>query len=144
KLIVAGPDRETARRRLAAALDGLVIGGVGTNAAFHRWLVDLPAVVEGRVTTRVLDETPLPPAPEEAAAAAFAAARWVQARDAQAGQGPWRGLPGFRVTPQPPTRTVYLAGRDTHNVVVGDHIPRPAGSSARSTPLEERRRDQSG
>src|SRR5690606_26222947 len=49
KLIVAGPDRETARRRLAAALDGLVIGGVGTNAAFHRWLVDLPAVVEGRV-----------------------------------------------------------------------------------------------
>src|SRR5690606_15366662 len=37
-----------------------------------------------------------------------------------------------------------LAGRDTHNVVVGDHIPRPAGSSARSTPIEERRRDQSG
>ncbi len=36
KLIVRGPDRATARRRLGAALDELVLGGLVTNTGFHR------------------------------------------------------------------------------------------------------------
>jgi acetyl-CoA/propionyl-CoA carboxylase, biotin carboxylase, biotin carboxyl carrier protein len=63
KLIVGASDRHTALRKLAAALDRLVIGGVRTNAGLHRWLVDEPEVATGRVTTRFLDETPLPAMP---------------------------------------------------------------------------------
>lgn len=64
KLITHGRDRDLALAQLRTALDHLIIAGLDTSAGFHRWLVDQPAVIEGRVTTRLLDEIALPDAPE--------------------------------------------------------------------------------
>jgi acetyl/propionyl-CoA carboxylase alpha subunit len=122
KLIVGAPDRDTARRKLAAALDQLVIGGVRTNAGFHRWLVEEPAVVAGRVTTRYLDDTPLPAMPGEDVAATAAAAAWRQARAAARSEAdPWHGLGSFRVTPHESTCLIPIAGRAVHDVPQPDH-----------------------
>lgn len=60
KLIVTGPDRSTALSRLNKALATLDVGGVTTNIDFHRWLATRSEVRSGTVTTRFLDETPLP------------------------------------------------------------------------------------
>ncbi|HEY5663624.1 MAG TPA: biotin carboxylase N-terminal domain-containing protein [Ilumatobacter sp.] len=110
KLIVDGPDRDTARRRLARALDGLVIGGLVTNTGFLRWLVDQPPVVAGRVTTRFLDETAIPGAPPPAADQA--AWVWRRARLAARGSGPWAALDGFRLTPHRDRRPTVLRSLD--------------------------------
>ena len=117
KLIVGASDRDTARRKLAVALDRLVIGGVRTNAGLHRWLVDHPAVVAGNVTTRFLDETSFPVMPHEEVAATAAASAWRRARrDARSNGDPWRGLASFRVVPHTPTQAVAIAGRAVHDV----------------------------
>ncbi len=110
KLIVGGVDRDTARRRLARALDQLVIGGLITNAGFHRWLIDQPPIVAGRVTTRFLDEAELPTAPEPAIDAAAAA--WRLAQRAARGSGAWQALGSFRVTPHANTLPVGLCSLD--------------------------------
>ena len=119
KLVVGGSDRETARRRLAAALEGMMVGGVTTNAGFHRWLIDQPAVVAGRVTTRFLDETELPPPPDEGEAARRAAAIWAGAVDGATAGVVWRALGNMRVTPHRPQRTLHLRGSQVHDVEVG-------------------------
>ncbi len=111
KLVVHGPDREAARRRLAAAFDELLVGGLVTNAGFHRWLAGQPPVVEGRVTTRFLDESEPPPAPDEEAAAELAARAWLGARCGARGSGAWSALGAFRLTPHRPTHAVALADR---------------------------------
>ena len=119
KLVVGAADRDTARRKLALALDRLVIGGVRTNAGFHRWLVDQPAVVAGTVTTRFLDETALPVMPDEEVAAMAAAAAWRRARrDARSDGDPWRGLGSFRVVPHTSTQVVSITGRAVHDVSI--------------------------
>ena len=110
KLVVDGVDRETARLRLARALDQLVIGGLTTNAGFHRWLIEQPPIVAGRVTTRFLDEADLPAAPEPAVAEAAAA--WCRAQHAARGSGAWRALGSFRVTPHTNTQPVGLRSLD--------------------------------
>jgi len=56
KLVVWGQDREQARRRLLRALDELVLEGVRSNVAFHRWLVSHPEFAAGRLSTHFLDE----------------------------------------------------------------------------------------
>ncbi len=115
KLITAGPDRESARRRMAAALDHLMIGGLTTNVGFHRWLIDQPAVVEGRVTTRFLDETEIPPPPAPAAAEAVAAFR-RHLIDTQrlASPDPWHrlGADSFRLTPHQPSLPRVVVAQD--------------------------------
>jgi acetyl-CoA carboxylase biotin carboxylase subunit len=58
KLIVHGPDRETAIRRMARALDELVITGLDTCIAFHRRLLDDDDFRGGRLTIRFLEEHP--------------------------------------------------------------------------------------
>lgn len=98
KLIVGGPDRETARRGLAHALDHLVLAGVANNAGFQRWLVDTEPVRTATVTTRFLDETPIPQEPAAAAAAELAAIAWSATRPVL-DAGPWNALPRFRATP---------------------------------------------
>ncbi len=123
KLIVGGPDRETARLRLVRALDETLIGGLVTNLGFHRWLIDQPPVVAGRVTTRFLDETDLPPQPDERVAAVEAAAHWVAAQDRDRGLSPWYSLRQFRVTPLVPKRLVYLQGREIHDIEVTSNDP---------------------
>ncbi|MCW2824716.1 MAG: carbamoyl-phosphate synthase subunit [Aeromicrobium sp.] len=76
KIVVAGTDREDARRRMVAALDDTGIFGVTTNLGFVRRLVAGDAFAAGEVHTAWLDsdaaaELLTPPVlPEEAARAA--------------------------------------------------------------------------
>jgi acetyl/propionyl-CoA carboxylase alpha subunit len=120
KLIVDGPDRATARRRMALALDQLVLGGLITNTGFHRWLIDQVPIVAGRVTTRFLDETDIPEAPT--AAIAEAAAAWHAARAARRGSDVWHALDSFRVTPHRPRQPVVLQSDDgaLHETILSD------------------------
>ena len=55
KLIVWGPNRETAIARGRAALEELLIDGVTTNVEIHRALLENEAFLEGRMTTNLLD-----------------------------------------------------------------------------------------
>jgi acetyl/propionyl-CoA carboxylase alpha subunit len=77
KLMVHAADRPAAVARLRRALDEVVIGGLQTDAGFHRWLVDDPAFVDGAYDTSLVAERwGNGPAlsDEEAALAALAAA----------------------------------------------------------------------
>ncbi len=112
KLIVHGPDRPTALGSMARALDSLILGGVVTNAGFHRWLIEQAPVVQGRVTTRFLDETTIPVAQEVPAAAELAAGLLQTKRRSQPQQNPWHALHSFAVTPDRPERSVLLRGLD--------------------------------
>ena len=127
KLIVHGADRAGALDQLGAALDRLVIGGVPTNAGLHRWLVDHPAVRSAEVTTRLLDETPPPPGPDEAVAAEVAADLWLRSRSVET-DGPWRALEAFRVTPHRPRRVVHLSGEDRHDIDADGTGPAPGNA----------------
>jgi acetyl-CoA carboxylase biotin carboxylase subunit len=55
KLVVWGPDRETAIARGRAALDELLIEGLTTNVEVHRALLSNDVFLEGRMTTNLLD-----------------------------------------------------------------------------------------
>ncbi|MFJ3302548.1 acetyl/propionyl/methylcrotonyl-CoA carboxylase subunit alpha [Streptomyces sp. NPDC086549] len=76
KVIAYGPDRETALRRLRAALAETVTLGVQTNAGFLRRLLAHPAVVAGELDTglveRVVDELVTTDVPDEVYEAAAA------------------------------------------------------------------------
>jgi acetyl/propionyl-CoA carboxylase alpha subunit len=125
KLVVSGSDREAALRRLARALDELLLGGIASNTGFQRWLVRQSPVLAGRVTTRLLEELSPPPPADEALAAELAAQAWVAARDGSRASGPWGALGAFRVTPHRPARSVALADRHgaLHEVPVADAAP---------------------
>lgn len=83
KLIVTGATRIEALDLLGQALSELAVDGLTTNVDFQRWLVDQAEVRGGTVTTRFLDETPLPTASPFAAPAT----------------SPWQGLTARRLTP---------------------------------------------
>ncbi|MFI7414808.1 acetyl/propionyl/methylcrotonyl-CoA carboxylase subunit alpha [Streptomyces sp. NPDC049627] len=76
KVIAYGPDRETAIRKLRAALAGTVTLGVQTNAGFLRRLLAHPAVVAGELDTglveRVVDDLVSTDVPDEVYEAAAA------------------------------------------------------------------------
>ncbi len=55
KLVVWGPDRETAIARGRVALDELVIEGLVTNVAIHQALLTSETFLDGRMTTNLLD-----------------------------------------------------------------------------------------
>ena len=55
KLIVWGPDRDTAIARGRVALDELVVDGLVTNVAIHQALLANETFLEGRMTTNLLD-----------------------------------------------------------------------------------------
>ncbi len=122
KLVVAGPDRDSARRRLAVALDELLIAGVTTNAGFHRWLVDQSPVVDASVTTRFLDEVEIGGKSEPDGVLEPAALAWTLARGADRDVGPWGALGSFRTTRHRPARSVFLEDRSgtVHDVGVVD------------------------
>src|SRR5690606_12843263 len=121
KLITHGSDRETARRRLGAALDRLLIGGLVTNAGFQRWLIEQPPVVECRVPPRFLHETAPPASPAPAAAAGAAA--WVDAlaRARSGAADPWHRIGALRITPHVPAQPVALRALDgtLHEITPG-------------------------
>ncbi len=60
KLIVTAGSRPDAIAALETALQSLSIDGLTTNVDFHRWLLLQPEMRLGDMTTRFLDETPLP------------------------------------------------------------------------------------
>ncbi|MGW0576514.1 acetyl/propionyl/methylcrotonyl-CoA carboxylase subunit alpha [Streptomyces sp. NPDC002920] len=127
KVIAYGPDRETALRKLRAALAETVTLGVPTNAGFLRRLLAHPAVVAGELDTglveRVVDDLVVTDVPEEvyeaAAAVRLEALRpggeWVDPFSVPSG---WRlgGTPrpvGFHLRAQEPLEYVP---RGTHTV----------------------------
>jgi acetyl-CoA/propionyl-CoA carboxylase, biotin carboxylase, biotin carboxyl carrier protein len=68
KLVVAGEDRETARKRMLRALGEFVIEGVPTTIPVHRWVLGSKEFREGTHTTtwleRALADTDLPAHPD--------------------------------------------------------------------------------
>ncbi len=97
KVVAHGPDRETARRRLARALSATEIAGCVTNLTFLARLVDEPAFVSGEVDTGLIGRAGMalaadpPPSARTVAAAALAAAR-PEAAGPQAGFALWAPL----------------------------------------------------
>ncbi|WP_278258099.1 hypothetical protein [Nocardioides convexus] len=101
KVIVAGPNRESARRALVAALDDTAILGLTTNTGFLRVLVAGAEFAEpGGIDTAWLDRNDVPQ-PDPAPARAIAARLWLDAYAEPA--GPFAG-DGFRMggDPRPP------------------------------------------
>lgn len=84
KLVVSGASRLEALSRLGSALERLDVRGVTTNIDFHRWLTQQPELRAGQITTRFLDETPLP------TSSPF---------DGNERVSPWSGKTGQRLTP---------------------------------------------
>ncbi|MCF3133129.1 acetyl/propionyl/methylcrotonyl-CoA carboxylase subunit alpha [Streptomyces olivochromogenes] len=128
KVIAYGPDRDTALRRLRAALAETVTLGVQTNAGFLRRLLAHPAVVAGELDTglveRVVDDLVATDVPEEVYEAA-AAVRLDALRPSGDGwTDPFSVPSGWRLggTPKPvafPLRVgdpVEFAPRGTHTV----------------------------
>jgi len=112
KLVVHGNDRVDALAQMRTALDRLVIDGVTTTAGFHRWLFDQQPIIDGRVTTRFLDETQIPaPAESDAITASkHAAVAWVRAQQAVV-SSPWVGS-SFSVTPHQMKHNIGLVAAD--------------------------------
>jgi acetyl-CoA carboxylase biotin carboxylase subunit len=55
KLIAHATTREVALSRMRRALDEFIISGIRTNIDLHKMLLDLPEVIEGRMTTRTVE-----------------------------------------------------------------------------------------
>jgi acetyl-CoA carboxylase biotin carboxylase subunit len=101
KLVVWGQDREHARRRMDRALREMVLDGVRHNLVFHRWLVNHPEFVAGRLSTHFIEEhfTPASLAPNRAGLEIALLAAALHAReerstialpDGGAGRQAWR------------------------------------------------------
>ncbi len=103
KVIVHGPDRESARRALVAALDDTAVLGFTTNVGFLRALAASDEFRDATIDTAWLDHAEVP-APDADLARTIAA--WVPAMLASehGDQGPFRS-DGFRLGAAPaPTR----------------------------------------
>jgi acetyl-CoA carboxylase, biotin carboxylase subunit len=55
KVIAHAPTRELALNRMRRALDEFIISGIRTNIDLHKRLLALPEVIEGRMTTRTVE-----------------------------------------------------------------------------------------
>ncbi len=94
KIVVHGSDRDQARRRLATALEQLVIQGVTTNRTFLMAVVGHEAFASGAVTTTFLDDHDIaaarPDARDMAAVATWLhRARQVDAQERSPGLAGW-------------------------------------------------------
>jgi acetyl-CoA carboxylase biotin carboxylase subunit len=100
KLIVWGPDRDAAIRRMTRALGEFGVGGIRTTIPFHAAVMRHPDFVAGRLSTAFVDRMgdKLAPAPDPARArvAAIAAALYADRRAQRAartapsaGPSPW-------------------------------------------------------
>ncbi len=115
KVIVDGPDRDTARLRLIAALDALVLGDVPHNAGFLRWLLTQAPVVAGRVTTRFIDELDDITAPDASLAALAGADAFRTAAAVEHRRGSvWQQVGPVRLTTHKNTKTMLLDRNDEH------------------------------
>ncbi len=108
KLIAYGATREQARRRVLGALREMVVRGVRTNIAFHRWVLDREEFVSGDIDTNMVGrifkgiERREDPLRERAAVVAAVIAEYEGAQrlrpspDTGEGMNPWSllGRPG--------------------------------------------------
>ncbi|SDG05675.1 acetyl-CoA/propionyl-CoA carboxylase, biotin carboxylase, biotin carboxyl carrier protein [Sinosporangium album] len=100
KVIVWGPDRASALRRLSAALAGTSILGVTTNIAFLRRLLAHPAVVGGDLDTGLVERVSPEIVPEAAVpgeAVLAAALAFHQDLVPERPRDPWEVPDGWRV-----------------------------------------------
>jgi acetyl/propionyl-CoA carboxylase alpha subunit len=104
KVIASGPDRESARQALVAALDDTAILGLTTNAGFLRVLVASDEFRDASIDTSWLDRVEVP-APDPAPARTLAAWAWFEAHRERAGA--FRH-DGFRSGQDPAPVTVVL------------------------------------
>jgi acetyl-CoA/propionyl-CoA carboxylase biotin carboxyl carrier protein len=116
KVVAHGPDRESARHALVAALDETSILGLTTNAGFLRSLVDSDAFRDTTIDTAWLDRVDLEaevPAPDDTVPRALVA--WISAMITASGSdGPHPFQPdGFRIGGAPAPTLVEL-DRDVH------------------------------
>ena len=120
KVIAHGPDRETARLALLAALDHTAILGLTTNAGFLRALVASEEFRDATIDTAWLDTAEVP-APTPDLARVIAA--WTEAMLVEVtSSGPFRS-DGFRLSAPPAPILVELDERvrvDRHTGRVGD------------------------
>ncbi|MGW4561199.1 acetyl/propionyl/methylcrotonyl-CoA carboxylase subunit alpha [Streptomyces sp. NPDC004561] len=133
KVIAYGPDRETALRKLRAALARTVTLGVQTNAGFLRRLLAHPAVMAGDLDTglveRVVDDLVITDVPEEVYEAAAAVRLEALRPPAEGWTDPFSVPSGWRLggTPKPPAfhlrvqDPVSYAPRGAHTVT-GDRV----------------------
>jgi acetyl-CoA carboxylase biotin carboxylase subunit len=56
KLVVHAPDRDRALARMRRALGEMIVEGIRTNTALHRWILRQPAFVRGRYDTHFLEQ----------------------------------------------------------------------------------------
>jgi acetyl-CoA/propionyl-CoA carboxylase biotin carboxyl carrier protein len=137
KVIAFGPDRESALRRLDAALGRTVVLGVETNIAFLRSLVTHERVIAGDLDTGLI-ETMMPLQAQHPTAGMLAAAAHAIARPrpveagGPAGAGDlWHALPGWRLgTPQALPRTSFVTED-------GEVLEAPAAYTHRVPALED-------
>ncbi|MFD4699906.1 acetyl-CoA carboxylase biotin carboxylase subunit [Streptomyces niveus] len=122
KVIVHGPDRATALRRLRAALAETVTLGVPTNAGFLRRLLAHPAVVAGDLDTGLVERdaqslvpAEVPPEVYEAAAAVRESALAPAPAPATGWTDPFSVPNGWRMGAAPV--------RVTHHLRVAGHEP---------------------
>jgi acetyl/propionyl-CoA carboxylase alpha subunit len=126
KVIVHGPTREAARRRLVAALDDTAVIGLTTNTGFLRELAASAEFRDSEIDTGWLDRHPNGiRLPEDDVAAVFAA--WVLAQDAPRDAGPFGVGDGWRSAGPPAPVTVELEDRW---LVSADAVSGPTGSHA--------------
>ncbi len=112
KIIAHGPDRETALRRLAAALAATEVAGVQTNLSLLHRLAEHPAFRTGGVDTGFIAREAatllaVPALPDVAIAAAALAV--LDERSAAAGHDPWSAGDGFRLNAASERRVVLRA-----------------------------------
>jgi acetyl-CoA/propionyl-CoA carboxylase, biotin carboxylase, biotin carboxyl carrier protein len=100
KVVAAGPDRETARTRLLAALRDTAVLGLATNTGFLQALLSDPDVVAGRLDTGLIErrgeELTADGVPERLLVAA-ALARQLAAEPAGPVVDPWDVPSGWRL-----------------------------------------------
>ncbi len=118
KVVAHGPDRESARRALVAALDETAILGLTTNAGFLRALVASDAFRDGAIDTAWLDRVDLEteaPAPDDTLPRRLVA--WVTAMLVASDRGHAFQSDGFRLGADPAPSLVAL----DRDVVVDRH-----------------------
>jgi acetyl-CoA/propionyl-CoA carboxylase biotin carboxyl carrier protein len=125
KIVAHGPDRETARRALVAALDDTAILGLTTNAGFLRALVASDVFRDATIDTTWLDDHQVP---EPDAEIPRVMAAWVSAMLAAADTGHPFQADGFRLG-APPAPILVELDRD----VVVDR----AGGTVDGMPVRE-------
>jgi acetyl-CoA/propionyl-CoA carboxylase, biotin carboxylase, biotin carboxyl carrier protein len=148
KVAAWGPDRDTALRRLDAALAETAVLGVTTNTAFLRTLLADPDVQAGRLDTtlaeRVAAQTPASVGvPDDVLAAGALARRLV--REPVAAADPWDIPDGWRVGGRAWTTFRFAVGAGVDaavrvrglasdaEVAIGDADPVPARAEFRET-----------